>query len=130
VLVTFLFFWWYTVSILLIVWDVVRWAVSREGTAKFAKEAKGEKRIEGKFQPIRVSYDFVFLVVYGIDFVNRLGCGAGWQWAEREPRNLRKTRKGRRGLEGGFSGCARFNRHIRYGKLQSRSRSSETGGDL
>ena len=54
-------------------------AVSREGTAKFAKEAKGEERIGGKFQLTRVSYFFVFLVVYRIDFVNRLGCGAGWQ---------------------------------------------------
>jgi hypothetical protein len=109
---------------------IVAFPGDRGVTAKFAKDAKGETRIGGKFQPIRVSYDFAFLVVHGIDFVNRLGCGAGWQWAEREPRNLRKTRKGRRGLEGGFSGCARFNRHIRYGKLQSRSRSSETGGDL
>ena len=54
-------------------------AVSREGTAKFAKEAKGERRIGGWFQLIRVSYVFAFLVVYRIDVVDRLGCGAGWQ---------------------------------------------------
>ena len=58
---------------------IVAFPGDRGGTAKDTKNTKGEKRIGGWFQLIRVSYVFAFLVVYRIDVVDRLGCGAGWQ---------------------------------------------------